>query len=352
MLSCPSPILFPANLPIASSVSLAVEHLQQQRYVWLQGNFHLGLQILNKLEEVLGKPDPSASFSKRDAHKQKFRKRAQYLLVQIKDHQISLQQAGECGFLQEMYPTHTDFFLSFVDTQELIGAWKQYSTGIHFAVLGHKLHPFLRTYIPTRTSHLELFATWLSQYKGSTQHVLDIGTGSGILSCMLAKKGFPHIICTDNNPNAIESLQREKQRHTYLQALETIECDLLQHPRFVDYQADLIVCNPPWIPGTAHSDVDQALYFAPDFFAQFFDQVHKVLHANGTLVLIFSNIMTLLLPHIPHPFQTELEKNRFVLTQKMQRKVQTDKNAHKTRTTKENVELWVLQPIKNNENSI
>ena len=61
----------------------------------------------------------------------------------------------------------------------------------------------------------------------------------------------------------------------------------------------------------------------------------------GALSLIFSTILTLLRPDIPHPIETELEKGRFVLVQKLQRKVKPKKGQR----TKEKVQIWELKHL-------
>ena len=63
-----------------------------------------------------------------------------------------------------LYPEVTDCWIPLVHLQTLVVSDTRYQSGIHYSVLGHRLHPFYDVYA-TRTG-LELFATWLRQYQG------------------------------------------------------------------------------------------------------------------------------------------------------------------------------------------
>ena len=121
--------------------------------------------------------------------------------------------------------------------------------------------------------------------------------------------------------------------------LRAVETDLLEA---VDRPADLIVFNPPWIPGRVDSALDRALFYDDDLFARFFEQAHRGLAADGRLLLVFSSVLRLLRPDTPHPIEAELEHaGRFTLEARLQRKVKSPNR----RRTKERVELWVLSRV-------
>ena len=206
--------------------------------------------------------------------------------------------------------------------------------------MGHKLHPFYGTYAPTRVSHLELFGTWLSQYEGPRVRALDVGTGSGVLALMLARAGFGDIVATDSNPNAIESVSRELRRMTVKPPIELIHGDLLGPG---NSEEELVVFNPPWIQGSVTSQLDSALYFEPSLFERFFDQAVARLAKEGRIALVFSNVMSLLQPDVPHPIEAELARGRLQLVSKRGRKVKpTPDKSGRRRRTKERVEVWEL----------
>lgn len=328
----PKPILPPKAVK-KSAASLSV--LLKEEYLLLDSSFRDGLQLLNQLSHHLQKPSEKAPYREQKLFAQQFRKQSSYLLVPILDHQIQLQGAPECGFLKEFYPEHSEFLLPFPQVQELAGAWLQYRDGIKFPVLGHRLHPFYGTYFPKRTAHLELFATWLHQYQGAKESCVDMGAGSGILSFLLERKGFQSILAIDYNPNAIESIQREVQRHSY-QHIKPILSNLFTE---IKDEVELIVFNPPWIRGESDSLVNQALFSDEKLLQHFFEQAHQRLKPAGRIVLVYSNIGSLLFPKEPHPLFAELDKGRFTLAQKLQRKI---KPSSPQKRTKEKVEIWEL----------
>jgi tRNA G10 N-methylase Trm11 len=90
--------------------------------------------------------------------------------------------------------------------------------------------------------------------------------------------------------------------------------------------------------GAIHGPLDRALYYEGDLFERFFQQASQALQPGGRVVLVFSSVMQLLRPDLPHPIDTELEQGRFVLETKMRRRVKPTGG----RRTRERVEVWVL----------
>ena len=60
-------------------------------------------------------------------------------------------------FSTELYSEEVSFLLPFIQVQEWL-VRRKYKEGVHFAVLGHKIHPFYGVYAPSRTDHLELIS--------------------------------------------------------------------------------------------------------------------------------------------------------------------------------------------------
>jgi hypothetical protein len=289
---------------------------------------------------LLPPPAEDASYEDRQAFQRTHRAAALRLLAPIANHRLALAGARPIGFLEELYPGLSKFVLPFLVVQELHGAWGRYHGGTHLAVLGHRIHPFFGTYVPTRTVHLELFATWLSQYQGPRTRAVDVGTGCGVLALMLAKAGFERVLATDNNPNAIESVERELKRLESAPPIALMCGDLFGKDTT---PADLIVFNPPWVQGEVGDLLDQALLFEDDLLPRFFEQATSRLTESGRIVLLFSNLIGLVQPDIPHPILTELDQGRLRLVQKLHRKVKpTRTKSGQRRKTREKVEVWEL----------
>ena len=291
-------------------------------------HYSTGAEILAQLAKRLPHPGGDASFQARSNYERRIRRYGRQVLVPIEGHRVALAGARPIGFLADLYGELDRFWLPLPDVQELHSAWGRYERGVRLTVLGHAVHPFFGTYAPTRTEHLELFAQWLHSYDGPRDQAIDVGTGCGVLAYLLAKAGFD-VIAADVSANAVESVRRELERTPA--AIRTWETDLLDDLP----GADLVVFNPPWIPGEVHDHLDAALNFEPGLFERFFDQAAA---RRDRVVLVFSTAGTLLRPDVPLPIESELERGRFELKQKLQRRV-------KARRTRERVEIWDLVPL-------
>ncbi len=318
------------NVPPAQAAAWLVEG----RSLIVTDRFGTGLDILAALRVQLADPGEDAGYVAKRAFRDAFQAAAKRLLAPVVGRKVALADAPRAGFLAELYSDHADFALPVEDAKVLSSAWDWYESGVYFAVLGYRVHPFYGTYIPARMEHLELFGTWLAKYEGGRNRAIEVGTGSGVLTLQLAKAGFRQIVATDINPNAIESVARQLRRHPVAAEVELQHADLLGAERG---PADLIVSNPPWMKGEVGRTLDLAMYFQDGFFERFFDQVLQRLAPGGRVVLVFSNIIELSQPDVPHPIQTELERGRFTLVAKLTRRVKPLR-----RRTREKVEIWEL----------
>ncbi len=338
----PAPALVRTGDPVDRNTSArgAARRLREGHTLYVTDAWHTALVVLQALREALGEPPKDADFPTRQAARRAWRDASARLLVPVIGHRVALSGAPEIGFLAELYPELARFGLPFVDVLDLFNAWKRFHEGVPFAVLGRRLHPFYGTYVPTRTSHLELFATWLAQDAGPRGRAVDVGTGSGVLALMLCRAGFTDAVAVDVSPNAVRSVTGELARHPGPLPLTVREGDLLEG---LDGTFDRIVFNPPWVQGTVDSPLDRALVFDDDLFERFFDQAHARLAPEGRVVLVFSNVIALVQPDVAHPIAAELARGRFREVQVMRRRVQgTLTPDGKKRRTKEKVEVWEL----------
>jgi hypothetical protein len=321
---------------------LVAERLRGGAVLLVADRYTTGVRILEVLVGMMPPPDDD-SYAARQAHRAAVRAASMRLLAPIAKHRLALAEARPIGFLKELYPELSSFSLPFVQVQELRGAWKRYLEGVHLQVLGHKIHPFYATYVPNRKVHLELFGTWLSQYEGGRTQAIDVGTGCGVLAWMLSKAGFESVLATDINRNAVESVRRELVRHPPAGRVDVRRGDLLGNDA---PEADLIVFNPPWTQGTPADGFEQALMFEEGLFGRFFDQSLGRLRPGGRIVLLFSNVMELVQPDVPHPVDAELERGRLRLVRKLRRKVKAGKTAEgRKRRTRERVEVFELAAV-------
>ena len=107
-----------------------------------------------------------------------------------------------------------------------------------------------------------------------------------MLAALLAKRGLRQITATDNNPRAL-SCAGDNIRRLGLQRQIGIEAADL----FPEGCADLIVCNPPWLPAKPTSAVETALY-DPDhaMLRGFLNGARSHLNDGGEVWLIMSDL--------------------------------------------------------------
>lgn len=339
-LNRPEPVLRHRAQPVDQNVptAQAAARLCEGRSLIVTDRFKTGLDILQALRVQLKDPGESADYVTKRTFREAFQSTSKLLLVPVVGRKVALPDAPRAGFLAELYPDHADFALPVEDARVLSSAWEWYEQGVHFPVLGFRVHPFYGTYIPARMEHLELFGTWLAKYTGARNRAIDVGTGSGVLALQMAKAGFKQVIATDINPNAIESVARQLRRLPVASPIELEHADQFGKDRG---PLDLIVSNPPWMKGEVGRTLDLAMYFQDGFFERFYDQSLQRLAPGGRVVFVFSNIIELSQPDVPHPIQTELDRGRFRLVEKMTRKVKPSPG----RRTREKVEIWELAVV-------
>ncbi len=226
--------------------------------------------------------------------------------IPVRNHEPDLKKAPKNRWFKEFYPETPDFFITFSGFLGMNGARQWYEKGIRYDALTHPLHPFYGVYFPTRQSHLHLFDKWLGQAE-TFPRAVDIGTGCGVLSFMMHKHGIKEIHATDINPNAIYGLMEETERLGMSSGkfIFPEEADLLGS--FNPAAGDLVVCNPPWIPGKTLHPLDQGSYYEEGFFLRFFEHLKQKCPPGTQVVIIFSNFAMVAGITDLHPIEEALE---------------------------------------------
>lgn len=177
-----------------------------------------------------------------------------------------------------------------VSLQELIGvasAHQWYVNGIDVPALGAKIHPQYGTFLPTRHEYVDLVA---QAPLGEIDLAFDIGTGTGVLSAVLAKRGVQRIVATDIHQRAVDCANDNFARL----GIDTT-ADARLGSMFPEGRASLIVCNPPWLPGRAATTLDAAIYDpGSKMLLQFLSGLPQHLIEGGEGWLILSDLAELL----------------------------------------------------------
>ncbi len=98
--------------------------------------------------------------------------------------------------------------------------------------------------------------------------ILEIGTGSGLVSLCCVQAGAYHVVATDVNPNAVECARVNAERLGLSAKLHVRLVDTKNAKAFAvmksDERFDLIISNPPWEEGNPKS-IDQYALYDPNF---------------------------------------------------------------------------------------
>ena len=167
----------------------------------------------------------------------------------------------------------------------LIGAYEWHKKGVEIPQLGASITPSYGVYSPVRGEYLELINTAPIE---NVDVAFDIGTGTGVIATILAKRGVKKIIATELASRALVCAKHNIQKLGYTEQVKIVGADLF--PPTDAGLADLIVCNPPWLPAKANSAIEQAVY-DPDsqMLKGFLAGVKNYLAVNGEAWLILSD---------------------------------------------------------------
>jgi len=139
----------------------------------------------------------------------------------------------------------------------LIGAHEWRTKGIEIAAIGGRIHPHYGVFAPIRHEYVDLVATApLPALRSSSSSVaFDIGTGTGVLAAVLARRGFRRVIATDWDPRALACARENLERLGLSEQVDVVHADL-----FPEGRAALVVCNPPWVTGRPSSSIEHSIY--------------------------------------------------------------------------------------------
>lgn len=204
------------------------------------------------------KPAPASITEAFHLHRQAQAQRARtlgMLLIPVEDgYRIPLRRAPDlaaaCG---EAYgPAAGPFVVSLRELLGLVGAHEWRKKGVPVAALGASIHPHYGVFSPVRSEYVDLVA---QAPLPATTLAFDIGTGSGVLAALLARRGVARVVATDQDPRALACAADNLGRLGLADRAELLQADL-----FPPGRAPLVVCNPPWLPGKPSAAVEYAIY--------------------------------------------------------------------------------------------
>ena len=163
----------------------------------------------------------------------------------------------------------------------------------HYKDLTIELHPAV--YEPSEDTFQLLEAFNVKK----EDKVLEIGTGSGLISLVCAQNGA-NVVCTDVNPFAVELAKRNfLVNNSSLSGSYDIRLGNLFDVLTFDDKFDIIIFNPPYLPTKSNERVGGSGWFdiATDggvdglkVTKQFIDGLSNHLNKDGCAYFVFSSL--------------------------------------------------------------
>ncbi len=211
-----------------------------------------------KRQPSLRAEGPRAFDLERQSRAQRARTLGMLLVPLDADYAIPLRRAPDIRqACMESYGAGEE--ASVVSLRELLGVigaheWRR--KGIALPQLGMRIHPHYGVFSPIRSEYLDLVAKApLPAATATTSVAFDIGTGTGVLAAVLARRGIQRVVATDLDPRALACARENIERLGLTGNVEVLQADLFPRGR-----AALAVCNPPWVPARPGSPLEHGIY--------------------------------------------------------------------------------------------
>ena len=191
-------------------------------------------------------------------HRQSQAKRARILgmlLVTLEsDYSVPLLRAPDVqqACIEAYGPGEQASVVSLRELLGLIGAHEWRRKGVPISALDDRIHPYYGVYSPVRGEYVALVA---EAPLPSLELAFDIGTGTGVLAAVLARRGVVRVVATDQDARALACASENIARLGLSGQVKVVYADL-----FPEGRAPLIVCNPPWLPARPSSPLEHAVY--------------------------------------------------------------------------------------------
>ena len=202
---------------------------------------------------------PGQAFNRhRMAQAQRARTLGMLLLPFAAGHLIPLRRAPDVQLAcSEAYgPAAAPYVASLRELLGLIGAHEWRKNGVDIPALGARIHPHYGVFSPVRGEYVALVAgAALPSAMHSESLAFDIGTGTGVLAAVLARRGVQRVVATDQDSRALACARANIARLGCNAQVDIVQADL-----FPPGRAPLVVCNPPWLPAKPSSPLEVAVY--------------------------------------------------------------------------------------------
>ena len=316
-----------------------------------RGDFQNARQLLNAMARRIDKPrkppkieatGAEAFHLHRQAQSQRARSLGMLLIPFEADHTIPLRRAPDVRqACTEVYGEGSERYVaSLRELLGLVGAHEWRKKGLEIPAAGGRIHPHYGVFAPVRNEYVGLVA---QAPLPSTELAFDIGTGTGVLAAVLARRGVERVVATERDPRALACATENIERLGLSDRVSVIDADLFPAER-----TPLIVCNPPWIPARPSSALERAVYDADSAMLRgFLEGLPDHLAPGGEAWLVMSDIAEHLGLRTREALLALFEKSRLKVVDRLEARPTHPKSAdvndplHAARA-KERTSLWRL----------
>lgn len=255
------------------------------------GDFQNARQMLTALTKRAERKSPKVmNFNlARQARAQRARTLGMLLIPVDDGYVIPLRRAPDLreACLEAYGPPNGGFVVSL---RELLGVnsaheWRR--RGIAVPAAGGRIHPYYGVFAPIRREYVDLVAKApLPAVLSMISIAFDIGTGTGVLAAVLARRGVKRIVATDLDSRALACAQENIGRLGLGKQVQVTQADL-----FPEGRAALAICNPPWVPARPSSPLEHGIYdFESRMLLGFLRGLPAHLESGGEGWLVLSDL--------------------------------------------------------------
>lgn len=216
------------------------------------------------------------------------------LIVELDDdYRLNLRRAPDVSLAcKAAYgPSTGPMCVSMTELNGVLSAYQWQLKGVAIPALGEDIHPRYGVFSPIRGEYVDLVAQTplpdsSTDSSAPPDTAFDLGTGTGVLAAVLLRRGVSRVVATDINPRAVVCARENLERLGLSRTAEVVEADLFPQGR-----ADLVVCNPPWLPARPTSALEAGIYDpGSDVLHRFIDGLAAHLSPAGEGWLILSDL--------------------------------------------------------------
>jgi len=262
------------------------------------------------------------------------------MMVARHDSLLKIFQQPELGNLAQKFSIHgavMDGQPFLVPVKTILGmeaTSQRLKQGFYIPALDKRITVFPEVLVPADHRATTLIAKNLVLKDGDM--VLDMGSGTGVLALIAAQKarrqGLKNvkIYATDLNSQAVENIHANVERFGYQDLIEVRGpgslFDTVQGLKF-----DVILFNPPWLPGDPKRLLDHAIY-DKDFavITQFLAEARDYLKEGGRILLEYSDYSDLMGHPALENLNRLIETNHLTIARKKFMPPQTPTGAPRT----------------------